>query len=580
MPDGDQEKDKNQESDQPSSDKEASKDGGFGSSGGYSDKKPQPETDQPVADESDQPQVDSFSPPGSETSKEEPLGEEAGGELRMPSEKEIEKGPVEPEKEEPASKAEEEPETPAEDIFGEKEEPRPEADQPLAEEKEEKEEEPLKVPEEEAGPEKEKKEEEPEKEAEQKISIPEEKEKGGGRKACCVVFVILFIIILILAGLVFVNEWGILNLGIEKYYGKIKLETLWGGLPIDGKIAAAKSWQKMQGENYEVSGDLKIKVAKAELETTSNLRGEVESQTKYSLGLSYNLESIEPFLKILNIDLDLSEVDVDYKRDGEDIYLKNKQTNTLLGNKRDWYKIKFEGESTKTIEKTDIKDFSDNVVGERTSWAEVSGVACYVYEYKVDLKEIFKNSIKLKEANAKLYLGKRDKLVRKLVLNYEDQSGLYSYEIESFLDFDAYDTEVRVSLPGGEEYTEISYQGLYENVITKSLTGEFDSTKFKDSTRKSDISRIKEALGEYKEAEGSYLDTKGQVVKTSDKDSALEDALVPSYLDSLPVDPNDPDFWYGYKSNGKTYELWSVLENKDDPDGEDYQGYWIYKIRG
>ncbi|TSC90823.1 MAG: hypothetical protein CEN92_372, partial [Candidatus Berkelbacteria bacterium Licking1014_96] len=67
---------------------------------------------------------------------------------------------------------------------------------------------------------------------EQKIDLPKEK-KGHG---CLWTVIISIIIFLLLAGAIFVNEWGVLNLGLEKYYGAIHLEKLWGGLPKESKM--------------------------------------------------------------------------------------------------------------------------------------------------------------------------------------------------------------------------------------------------------------------------------------------------------------------------------------------------------
>ncbi len=98
-----------------------------------------------------------------------------------------------------------------------------------------------------------------------------------------------------------------------------------------------------------------------------------------------------------------------------------------------------------------------------------------------------------------------------------------------------------------------------------------------DSQRKTDLATIKETLVEYYQANSKYpisLET----TKTNDANSILVEKLVPSYLVDLPIDPLDPQYYYGYKSNGTTFELTSVLEDKTDSAGIQMGQYFLYKV--
>jgi len=96
-----------------------------------------------------------------------------------------------------------------------------------------------------------------------------------------------------------------------------------------------------------------------------------------------------------------------------------------------------------------------------------------------------------------------------------------------------------------------------------------------DVQRKADLARIKTALKQYFSANQSY-----PVAATMEKtvDSAALKVLVPDYIAALPVDPLSPTSYYGYKSDGKSFELTAVLEDKTDPSGMTTGSIFLYRI--
>lgn len=100
-----------------------------------------------------------------------------------------------------------------------------------------------------------------------------------------------------------------------------------------------------------------------------------------------------------------------------------------------------------------------------------------------------------------------------------------------------------------------------------------------DQTRKADLAKLKDALTKYF-ADNNRFPLAPNGVKTSDSTSALAQALVPKYLDKLPDDPLAPQYYYGYKSDGQSFELTSVLEDRNDPEGINVGQYFIYKLTG
>ena len=98
----------------------------------------------------------------------------------------------------------------------------------------------------------------------------------------------------------------------------------------------------------------------------------------------------------------------------------------------------------------------------------------------------------------------------------------------------------------------------------------------RDAQRKKDLIDLKTYLKKYYQVHQKYpLATTMQ--KTFDPNTTLI-ALVPEYFSKLPVDPASPTYYYGYKSDGKTFELTCALENKTDPSGILMGTYNIYKV--
>jgi hypothetical protein len=104
------------------------------------------------------------------------------------------------------------------------------------------------------------------------------------------------------------------------------------------------------------------------------------------------------------------------------------------------------------------------------------------------------------------------------------------------------------------------------------------TTNINDQTRKTDLETIQKALVNYFANNDSYPKTEGAVVKTSDKESPLAQALVPTYLTVLPDDPLVPQYYYGYQSDGANFELTCILEDTSDPAGTKINNYYLYKL--
>lgn len=97
-----------------------------------------------------------------------------------------------------------------------------------------------------------------------------------------------------------------------------------------------------------------------------------------------------------------------------------------------------------------------------------------------------------------------------------------------------------------------------------------------DTKRKSDLAKIKAALLKYYNEKQTYPVAEGQI-KTIDPSNILTTTLVPNYLSVMPADPVASKY-YGYESDGKSFELNAVLEDKTDPAGIMVGTIFLYKV--
>lgn len=102
----------------------------------------------------------------------------------------------------------------------------------------------------------------------------------------------------------------------------------------------------------------------------------------------------------------------------------------------------------------------------------------------------------------------------------------------------------------------------------------------RDNQRKLDLAEIARAIEEYaKFNKGEYPVTVGYE-KISDKNNVLNQILRrDGYLTKEYADPSSGASFYGYKSDGKSYELTAVLENKNDISCMNIGNYCIYILK-
>lgn len=128
-----------------------------------------------------------------------------------------------------------------------------------------------------------------------------------------------------------------------------------------------------------------------------------------------------------------------------------------------------------------------------------------------------------------------------------------------------------------ELLTVIAIMAILSTIVVVQMNG--SKERARDNQRKADLLKIATALEFYRTDKKSYpsVDTADATNYKTVKNSALEAALVPTYLPFMPTDPKNPDSrkydeQYQYVSNNTgsskstSYTLYAVLEKATNDD--------------
>ena len=188
------------------------------------------------------------------------------------------------------------------------------------------------------------------------------------------------------------------------------------------------------------------------------------------------------------------------------------------------------------------------------------------------------------------YVSKKNLLLSKqsvgldIKVNMADfgSSGIFKFKFSLEGNFKDIDKPVSIEKP--QDYTDFDQktlkdllgpaagQGLCEGANCTSLGSQ---EKIRDSRRKGDLRQIQTALEQYADDNnGNY-----PAITDDSKDGVFLQVLTPNYLAKTPVDPSHPTYYYKYVSDGKTYTLTCILENKNDKDGQLSGNYNTYILK-
>jgi predicted esterase len=170
------------------------------------------------------------------------------------------------------------------------------------------------------------------------------------------------------------------------------------------------------------------------------------------------------------------------------------------------------------------------------------------------------------------------KSLSELGVDYTDPETKKPYEYRRLDNGDDYEICVQFKEKGKKCFSsEDSFSaGLYN--INKNTNKNLIIVK-RDKRRVSDLNSISYMLLRYKEQNGSYPVSPSVVRLDQDNEITREIKSANHNMD-IPVDPDSPEYYYGYKStDGKSYELSAVLEDKNDSRCRLEGNLCIYRIK-
>lgn len=481
--------------------------------------------------------------------------------------------------------------------------------------------------------------------------------------------VIIFeIIVVLLAGLIYFNETGFMSTGLEKVYGIVHLETLWGGLPADPQLALVKSFQQMKSQqsfsmdseiNFSVNSSSESNLTKPLLSlktpiylfaldkamlaavdqsdqqsqqdpgtstsTTTN-QGDTSASSTLSTDQptgststttdtgqnsqdqattsTSNTSLLKEFSSKANAyfskDGAYAKIEVNNEsgkqsnlnlvEQNSKLYLKTSNLD-FAGSEKNWTANSLpitSGEILPLIfNSPNLSGFS--ITGKRLGSGTVNNIPVYRYQVNIKIGSILENiGIKddmIDSIGGEVDLGKKDQLIHyaELVITPGVNSSIVRIDLKAALnDFGAYQ---QISLPDSpvEAATTTPAPAVTTTPTpaetSTPATGLSAGLLARDTQRKVDLRSIETALASYYQAGGEYPSTDSVVIKTKTKGNVLAKVLVPKYLSTLPVDPWTDKYYYGYKSDGTSYELSAVLGNNSDADGTMVGGVNLFVIK-
>ena len=437
---------------------------------------------------------------------------------------------------------------------------------------------------------------------------PEKKKKSClGR----ILLIILLLIILVPTGLVYATEIGKLNIGLDKYYNRYGLEKLWKGMPIYPPLALAEVIKKEQiVSGVHFSGQLKISGSILNQISTAKKKTQPKNTKGQVLGESTSQSIIEMSLSgdIIPPDKSKAELSTNFGQKLSKIYFNDKTkitAQTITSNNKlyikfsdsfltpglaqnKWqeidynqYMIYLKSVSSDDANKEFLQDVKKSIKSYQRTITVVNQVPVYQYRVVLD-KNILKSQLGIdftSDPIIEISIGKNDHLIYQLKFSGEGGNAQAMTKEELMINFSDYNKPVVISTPNEKDVEKHSFESLVINFITNGAintqTKNQNSSASRDATRKTDLASISAALKLYHQDNGQYP-IAATNERTDSANSVLASALVDKYLSSIPKDPQTPDHYYGYKSDGESFQLSCILENTSDSAGKKVGNLFLY----
>ena len=243
--------------------------------------------------------------------------------------------------------------------------------------------------------------------------------------------------------------------------------------------------------------------------------------------------------------------------------------------------------------KTNLSGFS--VTGKRIGSGKFNGEPVYRYQVNIKIGSLFENigvtDEMVNSITGEIDISKKDQLIRYAELTITPSISSAITRIDAKVAFSDYNLSQSLTFPenatpvGTDQTSTQTTQSTttalpYVAPSTTSTSSTASPDLFaRDAQRKADLKSIELALISYFATNNKYPSTGGVEIQTRTPGNVLAKVLVPAYFTSLPVDPWTDKYYYGYKSDGNSYELNALLGNLSDTDGTIVGGNNLYIIR-
>lgn len=469
-------------------------------------------------------------------------------------------------------------------------------------------------------------------------------------------------VFVLFVGGIYLTETGLISIGLEKFYGLLHLEAIWGGLPNNSQNALAISAFKMTKiDSYKVTANATMIINRG---VKSNLISPIVAVGTFPV-FALRDEQIGEGIKAIFAAVDeefvedglVEDFDQSEKPDFSDSEAEDslpttptpsqsssqesleatdvtKKKSTIeefkvnltsgFDNKISGAKINLSSTSKpnstldlvysdgKLYVKTskdivfdplvsgswlayDLKKFKDpspsnkfwssnftnsdfSLVGKRVGNETISGVRCFHYSAVATVGEALSDfglsSDSLSSLEVEYWIGTKDHLVYQMKIKAIPTSKSAISRLDILLNFSDYGSgDSGFILPATSTNANLEVNTTDGQSTTTDLT----TPESRDTKRKSDLANIAKALDSYRTNTGQYPISANE--KISSSAGTLYKSLVPNYITLLPLDPLDPNYYYGYDSDGRSYTLSAVLEDSNDSDGRKIGNKNIYFLK-
>ena len=378
---------------------------------------------------------------------------------------------------------------------------------------------------------------------------------------------------LVLFGLIFADDRGLVDTGLAVRLRFINLSSITGGLAVSPNAASSQVVKALSAKsNFGFSGNLNG----YEVTNQCSISDLLEDTAACPAATSIDPLSVDTQIELTVINQDYSLVNTlndagvnivsEYRLAGGQMYLRSAFGSVEItldnsGAQDSWIK----GGAPPPIVVATLKSGLGLIIngGSFVQAEKIGDVRTYHYAKAVSGKDVpiisaFSSSENVSSwlgANGQYetWVGRTDHLPKKIKLSLTD-----SLKRTIVLDLTLITPKVgEISVPSGASDPNI--------------------TLTPDQTRKADLAEIASSLAQYLAAKGSYpIST--SVIRLDEPDSVLAQALVPVYIKSIPKDANSARY-YGYVSDGSTYQLSAVLDSATDPDVKLVGAINLYELK-